>query len=60
MLKWYAIFLAPPRRVLAQSASGWPALPLKPAMGYDENGVWLGHCPSFTLDTESCCISLNV
>lgn len=30
------------------------------AMGYNEDGVWLGDCPSFELDTESCCVSLNM
>ena len=29
-------------------------------MGYNEDGVWLGDCPSFELDTESCCVSLNM
>ena len=29
-------------------------------MGWDENGVWLGYCPSFPPDEHRCCLSLNI
>ena len=29
-------------------------------LGYDENGVWLGYCPSSLVWPDSCCVSLNV
>ena len=31
-----------------------------PAMGYNEDGVWLGNCPSSLVWPDTCCVSLNV